>query len=206
MGVLVIDANNLAKEVVQVLDDTDVWNTPIEGIAHGTLVRICLAMNATVSMVAIIVIRVKVVMCCIIVAGNVHIQPEFHTLLITLGQQQIVGMATGAATIEYRVNTRLHSLVSLPHEFLEGNAVWDGHSGVEATAANVVGPGVDFSPEAVHQDSMPAVLVNVHLDTILVSNGGEVDTNADFLVVVGVVVDVVVERLVVKAGNMGMDS
>lgn len=143
MSLLVIDANNLAKEVVQVLHDADVWNVPIEGIAHGTLVRICFAMNATVSMVAIIVIRVKVVMCCIIAASNVHIQPEFHTLLVTLGQQQIVGMATGAGTMECQLSVLLHSLVSLPYEFLKGNAVWDGHSGVEATATNVVRPGVD---------------------------------------------------------------
>lgn len=205
MIILVIDADNLAEEVVQVLDDADVWNAPVEGIAHGTLVRICLAMNATVSVVAIIVIGVKVVMCCIIAASNVHIQPEFHTLLGTLGQQQIVGMATGSATIEYRHMPLLHSLISLPYEFLKGNAVWDGHTGVEATATNVVSSGLDFSPEAVDQDSMPAVLVNVHLDTIFVSNGGEVDTNADLLVVVCMVVDVVMERLVVKAGNVGMD-
>lgn len=123
MGILVVDTDNLAKEVGQVLHNADVWNAPVEGIAHGTLIRVCLAMNATVCMVAVISIRVKVAVCSVVPASDVHIQPEFNTLLVTLGQQQIVGMTTGPATICYQLSTSTHSLISFLDELLEGNAV-----------------------------------------------------------------------------------
>lgn len=131
-----VDANQVAVEVGQIDEDTLVGDAPVKWEAHGTLVRVLLAADAAVTMVSTVVIAVKVTVNAIIAAGDNDTEPEFETLLVSLGQQQPMRMATGTTSIKLQVRAASHSFVSLLDEVLEAGAVRNGHIGLFAGAVN----------------------------------------------------------------------
>lgn len=143
MLVFVFDKHSLAVEVGEFLNDTEIWDAPLEGEAHGTLVGVLLSANAAVAVGAAMSVNVEVVLGAIIAAGDVHIEPELESLLVALGQQQPLGVATRAARCDLHFGVTRHSLISLSDQFAEGGAVRDDYVGVVATAADVVSAGLN---------------------------------------------------------------
>lgn len=80
--------------VVRYFDDLQISNVTIEGEAHRTPIRIFLSMDATIAVCVVVISTVNV----IITTGNENIQPELHSFLCTLGQQQPLGMTTAWGT------------------------------------------------------------------------------------------------------------
>lgn len=141
MLAFVVDLDNLAEEVGEILIDAKVWDSPLEGETHGALVGVFFTTDAAVAMIATVVIDVKVGVGSVVPAGDIHIEPELEALLVTLGQQQSLGLATGAARVDLKCGAAVNSIISLLDQFLERDAVRDGHVGVMATTADVVSSG-----------------------------------------------------------------
>lgn len=139
-----VDADDLAEEVGEILVDTEVWDAPLEGEAHGTLVGVFLSSDTAVAVVAAVVVGVQIALDAVITAGDVHIEPELEALLVTLGQQQPLGVTTGAARVKLQLGVALHGLISLTDQLVEGDAVRDGHIGIVATAADGVSASTDY--------------------------------------------------------------
>lgn len=101
---IVEDLNNLTVMVGH-MHHPFVWDAAIEGISHGLLVGVLLALDAAVAMVATVVILCQVVMDCILAATDEHVHPEFHPIIITLGQQKPLRMATTSRSSEVKLTT-----------------------------------------------------------------------------------------------------
>lgn len=89
MGVVV----RLLKQSIRVGDAS------VVGEAHGTLVRVLPTMNTAVTVVATMIIRMKIIMRGVIAAGDEDAEPAFETLLVTLRKQQPLRVSTGMSTI-----------------------------------------------------------------------------------------------------------
>lgn len=74
--IFVVDADPVGVKVGQIHHNGRIRDTPVKGEAHGALVRVLLAANAAVAVVATMVVRVKVVVCPVIAASDVDCEPD----------------------------------------------------------------------------------------------------------------------------------
>ncbi|MPC25129.1 hypothetical protein E2C01_018230 [Portunus trituberculatus] len=100
-------------------------------------------MDTAITVVAAMIVRVKVIMSGVIAAGDENGEPTFETLLITLRKQQPLRMSTGLSIVFRQLRATGHGLISLLHELLKSGAVGDSHVGLGGITVICVFSGFD---------------------------------------------------------------
>lgn len=195
--------NNHLLDVMAMIKQALVGDSPIEWESHGLVVGVFRPMDSALG------VRHVILKFLDIVSGGVgdgDPKDEVHALRSALGDEHPVGDATLLSEgLEMDLSAGGHGSVCVVDQPGEAGDVGDGDGRLGRLALEHVHSVVEMVPEFIHFDAVPSAFIHGKLDTLVVGLGAEINPD-DGMGISGIIVldaKFVCEIPMIEAGHVG---